>query len=391
MKLFFFKPIHHHMKQSDLACVFFVAVLAFSACNSDSNDAQQHAQQAPAVQVTAFEVTKERVNVSETFPGTVTALNQTELRAEVNGYITAIMAADGATVSKGQALYEIDRIRYQSTRDQAKANLEIAEANLQKVETDVKRYETLAEQDAIAKQTLDYARTDLSSARAQVISAKAALTTAETDLKRSIITAPFAGTIGISQVRVGALVSAGSTLLNTVSSTNPMAVDIPINERDLAQFSRLQKSAPDSTFSLMLPNNERYGQQGRLTILDRAFNPQTGTLTARVVFPNPDHLLRAGMNGNLTVSTQDSGEQLVIPAKAVTQRLSASFVFLVTDSSTVKEQEVKLGALVQDKIVVREGLNVGNTIVVDGIQNMREGMKVQVITPGQSQNAQQVP
>src|SRR5690606_38672282 len=114
---------------------------------------------------------------------------------------------------------EIDRTRYAADADQARSGLAIAEANLARIKRDVERYRKLAEQDAIARQTLDYAETDLNNAEAQVQSARAALTTAETNLNRSIIVAPFAGTVGISQVRMGALVSMGTTLLNTISST----------------------------------------------------------------------------------------------------------------------------------------------------------------------------
>src|SRR5690606_6880175 len=139
---------------------------------------------------------------------------------------------DGAFVNKGQRLYEIDRTRYQAAVDQSAANLEIAKANLARVEKDLERYQKLAEKDAIAKQRLDYAFTDVNNQKAQVQAAEAALTTAKTNLRRSVITAPFSGNIGISQVRNGALVSAGSTLLNTISSTDPIAVEFPISEKD---------------------------------------------------------------------------------------------------------------------------------------------------------------
>src|SRR5690606_10587913 len=121
--------------------------------------------------------------------------------------------------------------------DQAKANLEIAKSNLDRVEKDLQRYQTLADKDAIAKQTLDYAQTDVSNQRAQVQAAEAELTTAQTNLQRSVIIAPFSGNIGISQVRAGALVSAGTTLLNTISSTNPIAVEFQINEKEIIEFN----------------------------------------------------------------------------------------------------------------------------------------------------------
>ena len=383
-----FSKYRINMNNNYLSALFIIGSITLASCGGGANK-----QGAPgmggAPQVTAFEVTQEEVNVSDSYPGTIVALNQTELRAEVNGYITAILAADGSQVTKGQKLYEIDKIRYASAQQQAQANLEIAKSNLMKVQTDVKRYQQLAEQDAIAKQTLDYALTDLANAKAQVASAEAALTSANTDLERSVIRAPFTGTIGISQVRLGALVSAGNTLLNTISSTDPIGVDIPVNEKDIPRFVALQKSAPDSTFKLVLPDQTPYPSAGKLTTIDRAINPQTGTLTARVVFPNPDNVLRAGMNTNVLVATHDTGEQLVIPSKAIIQQLSANMVFVIADSNKVQQRTIQVGAIVDDKIIVRGGLKLGEKIVVDGAQNLRDGMAVQIAGQPAEQKAQQ--
>lgn len=379
------------MNVNYLSYLMLFGSVILASCGGGDQQAGRGQEASNLPKVTVFKVAKDDVHVSDSYPGSVTALNQTELRAEVNGYITSILAADGATVSKGQKLYEIDRVRYQAALEQAEANLAIAESNLQRVEADVKRYETLAEQDAIAKQTLDYSRSDLSNARAQVGSAKAALTSADTDLQRSIIVAPFNGVIGISMVRIGALVSAGTTLLNTISSTNPIAVDIPINERSIPRFVDLQKQAPDSTFKLMLPDFTQYNHRGKLTMIDRAVNPQTGTLIARVVFPNPENKLRVGMNTNLMVATEDIGPQLVIPTKAINQQLSAITVFVIGDSSKVTQRNISVGATLGDRIVVRQGLEEGETIVVDGAQGITEGTVVQVSDAEQKQVPQQVP
>lgn len=376
------------MNNNYLSAILLIGSIAVTSCGGNS---QQGPQQGGNIQVTAYTVTREDVNLSDSYPGSVVALNQTDLRAEVNGYITAILVADGSQVSKGQKLYEIDRIRYESAQQQAKANLEIAESNLLKVETDVKRYQQLSEQDAIAKQTLDYAMTDLSNAKAQVASAKASYISATTDLDRSIIRAPFSGTIGISEVREGALVTAGTTLLNTVSSTDPIAVDIPVNERDIPRFIELQKQAPDSTFRLTLPNQEIYDKPGKLTMIDRAINPQTGTLTARIVFANPIGLLRVGMNTNISVATHDIGQQLVIPTRAITSQLGAVSVFTIASDKKVSQTNVILGGIVKDKVIVRDGLKEGDVIVLDGVQNMADGVEVEIIDPNSlpTQGAQQ--
>jgi len=340
--------------------------------------------QAPAervIPVSTVQVGEEPVANTVNYPGTVVALNQTELRAEVNGYVTNIFVADGATVSRGQRLYEIDHIRYKAAKDQAKANLEIAEANLDKIRRDLDRYKKLDEKQAIAKQILDYAETDFNNARAQVAAARANLVTAETNLARSVITAPFNGTLGISQVRQGALVSAGSTLMNTISSTNPIAVDFMVNERDLQAFVELQKkgnSAKDSILSLELPGGNIYSRYGKVTTIDRAVDQTSGTIAVRASFDNPEGLLRVGMNVNARITNRSATPEMVIPYKAVMEQLGESFVYIVTDSNTVQTQKVKLGIKVEDKIVVKEGLTLGTTIVSEGIVNLRPGDKITV-------------
>jgi len=374
--------------------IFFLSVLSGSLVLSSCGNKNQQGQQRPAagpVPVAIASVTEEFVTGTNSYPGTVVALNQTELRAEVNGYITAILVADGAAVTKGQKLYEIDRTRYHAAQEQAKANLAIAEANLNKVNRDVERYKRLAEQDAIAKQTLDYALTDLNNAQAQVTSAKAALTSASTDLERAVIRAPFNGTIGISQVRNGALVTAGSTLINTISSTNPIAVDFSVNQSDIKQFVDLQgksSALKDSTITLQVAGHT-YSTPGRVTAIDRAVDPSTGTITVRASFENSKNELRAGMNANVLVANTSVEKVPVIPYQAVTEQLGEFTVFVVTDSNTVVQQPVKLGLKMGESVAIREGLKAGENIVTEGTQNLQQGVKVvdqkQVEAQGASQ------
>lgn len=331
-----------------------------------------------AVSVTTALVTSGAVSYSLSYPGTIVPFNETELRAEVSGYLTGIHVADGARVHQGQSLYEIDRVRYTSARDQAQANLSIAQSNLQRIRTDLGRYEELDKKNAIAKQTLDYAKTDLSNAEAQVASAQAALTTAQTNLNRSVIKAPFAGVVGISQVRQGALVSAGSTLLNTISSLNPMLVEFSINEKDINYFIELQKSSEksDSLISIRLPDGSVYPHFGRVETIDRAIDPQTGTLRIRARFENPDGKLRAGMNASVQVLNQVETPQLLIPYKAIQEQLGETIVYVVLPDSTVEQRGIHTGIKTGQDIVVTEGLKEGETIITEGLLNLRNGSRI---------------
>lgn len=361
------------------SAILLAAALTTQSCGSNDpkdSPAGAAAQAAPATPVTTAIVAEQIVSDIKSYPANVVPLQETEIRAEVTGYITNIFVSDGSFVSKGQRLYEIDRVRYQAAVDQSKANLEIAKSNLARVEKDLQRYQSLAEQDAIAKQTLDYAVTDVSNQRAQLLAAEAALTTAETNLRRSVIIAPFSGNIGISQVRQGALVSAGSTLLNTISSTDPIAVEFQISERDIAEFTKLQTGSNHAQIYTMLPDNSRYEGQGRVVTIDRAVDSQTGTLKVRASFSNGSNALRAGMNTTLRVESTSQEEALVIPFKAIFEQLGTFNVYVVGDDNTVDLKQVTIGQKVDDLVVITSGLEPGEKIVIEGTTGLRPGTSV---------------
>ncbi|MBF9255575.1 efflux RND transporter periplasmic adaptor subunit [Pontibacter sp. 172403-2] len=363
-----------------LAAIMSPAILA--SCGGKENAQQQQNPAAMAVPVNAYEVKKQDVTGTDTYPGTVVPLQEVELRPQVSGYITDIYVQDGQRVTKGQKMYEIDRTRYEAAYRQAQANLQSAQANLEKFQKDLERYETLEAKEAIARQQVDYARTNVQTAKAQVAAAQAQVSSAANELGYAVINAPFDGVIGISNVRVGAQVSPGQPLLNTISSMQPIAVDFVINEQEVGRFTNYlsnPKSQPDSLFTIALNNGEVYPHVGKLITVDRAIGRQSGTTTVRVEFPNPDRRLIPGMTVNVRVLNQDIGEQLVIPYKAVTEQLGEYFVYVIQGDS-VHQQNVQLGTRFSGNVVVREGLEPGQDIVLEGIQKLREGAKVQVGT-----------
>lgn len=365
--------------------------LFWQSCGSGDGSSKQQqaaAQGQAAVPVSTTTVEKQIVSGIKSYPASVVPLQETQILAEVSGYITKIYVADGASVSKGQPLYEIDRIRYQAAVDQAKANLEIAKTTLQRLEKDLNRYQTLSEKDAIAKQTLDYAVTDVNNQKAQIQGAQAALTTAETNLKRSVIRAPFAGAVGISQVRTGALVNAGTTLLNTVSSIDPIAVEFQINEREIAEFAAYQSGKSATEITVSLPDGSAYSNPGKVAIIDRAVDPATGTIKVRATFNNAQNTLRAGMNLTMNVKSTSTSEQMIIPFKAVQDQLGVYNVYVINDSSQAEMRPVKLGLKVSENVVVESGIEAGEKIVVDGLMNVRPGAKVAENTAAADKAAQ---
>ncbi|GGF23267.1 efflux RND transporter periplasmic adaptor subunit [Hymenobacter cavernae] len=368
-----------------------VIISATMLASCGKKDEQQQQGPPPAIPVAVYKVSEEPVVGADTYPGTVVPLNEVQLLAEVTGYLTDMYVQDGARVTKGQRLYGIDRTRYQASYNEAAAQLEVARTNYARAAQDAERYVRLGEQDAIAKQQVDIAKATQANARSQIAAAQAAVSSASLDVRHSAITAPLTGTIGIAQVKLGALVTQGQTLINTVSAENPIAVDINIAEQDIARFLKLQQNkaaTKDSVFTLVLPGLRPYTLPGRVATVDRAVDPQTGTLRVRIQFPNPEKLLKAGMNVTLRVLNQDTGNQLVIPARAVTEQMGEFYVYVVGDSNKVAQRKVMTGTRVKDMVVVRSGLKENETIVSDGLQNLREGAVIQVGDPTKPAAAQ---
>jgi membrane fusion protein (multidrug efflux system) len=246
------------------------------------------------------------------YPATVTALNQVELRPQVSGFITGVHFADGARVSKGQLLYSIDAQLYDANYQHAVANLQVQEANLNKAQKDAARYHELDKHDAVAKQLVDNADAAVAVSEKQAAAARANIQAVQTSVRYTKVYAPFNGIIGISSVKTGAAVTAGQTVLNTVSTDGDMAVDINIEQKDIFRFSKLlseKQPLSDSTFTLAFAGDV-YPAPGKIILIDRAVNPQTGTIKARLSFPNKNNLLTAGMNGTLRIKNNSSALSL---------------------------------------------------------------------------------
>ncbi len=363
----------HHL----MLTIILSAAAGVTACKGP---APQQNPGAAAVPVKVYRVQQEAAAYLDLYPGTLIAQNEVRLNSEVNGFITGVFFKEGEKVRPGQKLYEIERDKYAAAYGQAEANLAIARSNREKAQRDAQRYTRLNQANAVAKQRFDYALTDLENAKQQVSLAAAQRTSAGTDLKHAVITAPFAGTIGISLVKRGTFITAGQTQLNTVSSDDPIAVDFTVSEKDMGRFVawQAQPAAPkDSLFTIGLPDNSVYPFPGRLQLVDRAVDPQTGTIRVRLLFPNPQRKLRSGMSCNLRVRNNAGGQALLAPFKSVTEQMGEYFVYVV-EGDTARQRRVELGARLGEKVIVRSGLRAGEQIAVEGIQKLREGTAVQV-------------
>ena len=370
------------------------AILSVTACKKKTNDA---AAAPPATSVNVTEAKKSEALYYDKYQGIVVALNTVELRSEVGGFITGIFFKEGDVVTKGAPLYEIDRRKYVAAYAQARANVLSAKANLVKAQKDVDRYNMLLKNDAVARQTVDQATAAYETSKSQVAVAQAGLASAATDLSYATIKAPFTGRIGISQVRLGSQVSPGTTLLNTISTGNPMGVDVVINEQDIERFYKLQRHNTDTTFKLQLSDGTAYDKTGKILAIDRGVNNQTGSIKVRVQFQNEHDVLRDGMSAVLQVLNDESGDRVQIPYKAVTEQMGEFFVFTQRDTTVkdtgkdknvtdrrdtiAKQIKVALGPRINSNIVIMKGLKPGDQVVTEGFQRLKDGGKITLGPP----------
>jgi RND family efflux transporter MFP subunit len=351
----------------------------------------------PPVPVNLFVVHPAKAVYYDRFPGTVVPMMQVDIRPVVEGYVTGIFFKEGEHVKKGQKLYSIDDSKFQATYNQAQANLRVAESNLEQAQKDANRYIYLNEHEAVAKQILDHAMTTLQNAKNQVTAAKQEIAKARTDLSYSVITAPFDGIIGISQVKLGNTVVPGQTIMNTISTDDPMAVDFVVNEKQIPRFVKLKQQTAnpaDSIFTIQLSDNSVYDKIGKIHVIDRGVNPQTGSIIVRLIFQNGSSVLRAGMSCTVRVRNDDTSAQLMIPGKAVQEQMGEYFVYVakdtllqVVDSLGKKEMKPALcavqkkviqGQVIGDRIIIRSGLQDGDHIVADGVQALHDGWIIKV-------------
>lgn len=351
----------------------FVVVFFAAGCNGDKPPAAATAP--PPVKVTVQTAVLADAVYYDEYPATVVPINQIELRPQVSGFISGVYFKDGDRVRKGQLLYAIDAQLYAANYQQAVAGLQVQEANVNKAQKDANRFHELEKNDAVAKQLVDNADAALEVAQRQSAAAKANIQAVQTNVKYTKVYAPFDGVIGISAVKTGAAVSAGQTLLNTVSSDKELAVDFNIDQKEIYRFTTLMDQklkANDSTFTLAF-GNDIYPSPGKISLLDRSVNSQTGTIKARLIFVNNKKLLVAGMNGTVRVKNNAGKKSILIPYKSITEQLGEFFVYVPNDSNKVSQRKIVLGKQSGVNIIVNEGLKEGERVVVQGGQNLREG------------------
>lgn len=337
------------------------------------------------VPVSVVTVQTEPTEIYVDLPGRVSAVKNAEIRARVTGIVQEINFRQGADVNENQPLFTIDPAPYIAQRDQAAATLKRAQADARSAQLLADRYGKLVKANAISRQEYDNAVAAAQQTQAAVAEAQAAVQTAEINLGYTKVTSPIAGRIGKSYVTEGALVSATqATLMADVQQLDQVYVDITRSTRQLAIMRKAVESGvlsgnteQGTPVSVLLEDGSTYGKEGRLLFSGVTVDPTTGQVSLRAEIDNPDHILLPGMYVRVRLPQGVDNKALLVPAQAVQRSTDGLSTLMLVKEGKVASSAVTLGPLVKGRYVVYNGLNPGDTVIVEGFQKIRPGAPVE--------------
>ena len=371
-----------------------VIVLIIGAIRPNK-DAQAAPAGVPDVEV--MRVQQEDVPIIHEWIGTLDGLVNADVRAQVTGYLLKQGYQEGAFVRKGQLLFQIDPRPFQAAVDQAEGQLAQAKAQLAnaqavqgRTDLDVKRYTPLAKEQAATQQDLDNAvqnnlaaLASVETAKAQIKTSEAAVETAKINLDFTRLVAPIDGIAGQAQLQVGALVTPATGAVTSVSTVNPIKVYFTVGEPQYLAFRKrfpteesTRTSEKTLRIELVLADGSMYPHLGSFDFADRQVDVSTGTIRIAALFPNPNNILRPGGYAKVRVFVDTQHNALVVPQRAVSELQGSYQVAVVDNNNKVIIQPVTVGAQVDNRWVISDGLHPGDVVVVEGTQKVRPGMRV---------------
>ncbi|EXI89845.1 MAG: Acriflavine resistance protein A precursor [Candidatus Accumulibacter regalis] len=374
-----------------IVVVALASALALAACSDGGPQGQAAGGTPAATPVGVIVASTEAVRLTTELPGRTAAYMVAEVRPQVSGIVQRRMFTEGSEVTEGQTLYQIDPASYRATLESARAGLSRAEANHYAVRLKAQRYADLGKKGMISKQADDDTTAALKQAEADVASARAALEKARIDLAYTRVPSPIAGRSGRSSVTAGALVTANQpAALTTVQQLDPIYVDLTQSSVELL---RLKRDLADGTLQhlaeqvvpvrLLLEDGSEYAASGRLAFSGISVDTDTGSVTLRAVFPNPQGELLPGMYVRARLAQGEIEKAILVPHAAVTHdRRGNAVVMVVGTEDKVEARPVTTTRSIGDKWLVSAGLAAGDRIIVDGLQKIRPGAPVTVLAAG---------
>lgn len=349
-----------------------LGMLAIS-CNTNTNpNSSEERRRIPVTRIIEKDISLDRVYVAD-----IQAIQNVELRSRLSGFLEKIHVDEGMLVKKGQLLFTISDEEYKAEVSKAKASLNSIIADAKTVELELERVKMLVNKKILSPTELDVAKAKFSAGNARIEEARAALDHAKAKLSYTRIYAPYDGIIDRIPLKAGSLLEEG-TLITSVSDINSVFAYFNISENEYLEYLRTQhqtKDTADKIVHLILSDGKAYQFPGKIEIVVSEFQENTGSIAFRARFPNPGHLLKHGATGKIKL-TRDVEDALVLPQKATFEIQDKNYVFVVDKANKITMRNFKPKARLNGFYVVESGLKEGETIVYEGIQNIKDGMVV---------------
>ncbi|WP_132055608.1 efflux RND transporter periplasmic adaptor subunit [Pseudocnuella soli] len=369
---------------------FLFLSLALTACGGNDKKAAAGAPGAAGAgevkDYPVITIVPQTTTLYSEYPATIQGQQNIEIRPKIDGYVDRIYVDEGATVRRGQPLFQISAPQYEQGVRTAEANIKIAQADVNAAQMQVEKVRPLVEKNIISQYELQSAQFTLQAKQAQLAQARATLANARTNLGYTSITSPVNGVVGTIPHKIGSLVSSTTPEpLTTVSNIGNIYAYFSINEKQALEFAKNTKGATSEErlaslppVSLMLPNGSEFPQKGKVETASGLINTETGSISVRATFPNPGNIIRSGSSGVVRIpQTVDSA--IVIPQKSTYEIQGKRFVYVLESTGTVRSAEVQVMESSNGKyFVAEEGLNPGDRIVLEGIATLREGAPIKV-------------
>ena len=357
-----------------LVCMMFIYIL-WPKNSSKQADAMNGM---PPTKVDVLTLKEEAVPLYQEMPGRTTAYQVAEIRPQVNGIITERLFEEGSEVNERQQLYQVDAAPYQATYARAKADLAKAEANLKTTHAKSNRISELLKKNAVSKQDFDDISAELSQAYADIAIAKAAIAQAKINLDYTKVYAPISGIIGKSRFTKGALVTANQMEpLTTITRLDPIFVDLTQASSEIMFLRRTLQEKEKLPVSLYVEDeNEKYAHEGVLQFSDVTVDESTGSVSLRALFPNPDSILLPGLFVRAQVKLK-TANAILIPQSAVIRGADGNTrVWVMDDENKVSLRPITVQFTYQDKWLIKDGVQAGEKILLNGFQKIAPGAKV---------------
>lgn len=323
------------------------------------------------------EISRQPTQLQREYVSTLEAVRNVEIRARVTGFLEKIHVDEGQRVHKGQILFSLNAAEYQVEADKAKAALKIAQAEAKTAEVEVGRVKLLLENKVVSPSEMDLAKAKLEAARAQIDEARAAHEAAALRLTQANIRAPFDGIINRIPFKMGSLIESGA-LLTTVSDIQEVFAYFDVSEREYLGFIKNNRNLlgkAGQEVEMLLADESLYPIRGHIEVMESTFEGGSGTIAFRARFSNPKQVLKHGSSGKIRLSTQVA-DALLVPQKAVFEVQDKNYVYVVDQSGKVKSRSFIPRGRVGKNYIVNSGLQPGERVVYEGIQNVRDGDEI---------------